>query len=609
LNNFGAKVGQIGRSLALVGTAVVAALGGAGKLFAATGDKLEKMSRRTGFTVEQLSALNFVASQNSVSLDQLAKSIKKMQQNIVNANNGLSTQVREFDKLGISMEALEGLNPVQQFARIGSAIQKVEDPTKRAGIAVNLFGRQAEAMLQIFSDAATPIDQLIARAQELGIIIDGKAAKSAVALTDAMDELLSVIKITIFNIGGAVAPIFTEMAKSFTDAAVNVGNWVRENKGLVVGLLKMGGAVLGVGAALITFSVAIKGVAFALGGAAAAIGVMKVALTGLTAAFTLLLSPIGIAVTALGFFAAEMVITSDRGQRAFEDLGDTVNQTIKGISDAMATGDITRATEILWASIKLLWLQGTGELRRIWEEFEFFIQSNFLGALESGADALAGVFESTFNGILALARTTVRLTLNAIVGLVRAAESIVSKLPGYETITGGANVSGALDNIGEKITQEFLAPIKIERQGIGLVELERIERDQNLANVERNIRDARRELDNLTSEAGAKRTARDLVSEFENVLPGGLSFKTGGLSDEAKKLTNAFEGAGDQIKQQIQEAQETRGEAVGGFRLSNLSALGLGSSVQEQQLAALKNIEKSSKRTEDNTREGGIILT
>ena len=62
LRAFGAGVQRLGRQFTLMGAAMLASLAGAAKHFASYGDQLAKMSKRTGVSVEALSALRFAAA-------------------------------------------------------------------------------------------------------------------------------------------------------------------------------------------------------------------------------------------------------------------------------------------------------------------------------------------------------------------------------------------------------------------------------------------------------------------------------------------------------------------------------------------------------------------
>src|SRR5690606_31984009 len=81
MQKWGAAIGVIGAGL--VGTFLKAA-----DSFAKAGDRLDKMSKRTGVSVEALSALDFAASQSGTSLEAVEKAVRGMSRNLVDAERG-----------------------------------------------------------------------------------------------------------------------------------------------------------------------------------------------------------------------------------------------------------------------------------------------------------------------------------------------------------------------------------------------------------------------------------------------------------------------------------------------------------------------------------------
>ena len=66
LEAFGAGLRSVGTRLAGIGAGAVAALLGTAKAFSDTGDMLDKMSQRTGVSVEALSELGFAADLSGI---------------------------------------------------------------------------------------------------------------------------------------------------------------------------------------------------------------------------------------------------------------------------------------------------------------------------------------------------------------------------------------------------------------------------------------------------------------------------------------------------------------------------------------------------------------
>jgi len=72
----------------------------------------------------------------------------------------LSTAVDALEDLGLTFKDLDGLSPEQQFKLLADRISQVEDPTRKAAIAMSLFGRTGTNLLPMFAAGAKGIEAL-----------------------------------------------------------------------------------------------------------------------------------------------------------------------------------------------------------------------------------------------------------------------------------------------------------------------------------------------------------------------------------------------------------------------------------------------------------------
>ena len=158
---------------AIVGFAV-----GAIKNFADVGDELDKMSKRTGFSVEALGELRFAAEQSGASIGDIEKSLKRMASTVQDAGNGLSTATDAMDALGITIDQVQGKNPEEQFEVFAEALANVENASERAALAQDIFGRSGTALLPLLADGTEGMAALRQQARDLGIVMSGDAAAS-----------------------------------------------------------------------------------------------------------------------------------------------------------------------------------------------------------------------------------------------------------------------------------------------------------------------------------------------------------------------------------------------------------------------------------------------
>jgi hypothetical protein len=385
LKAFGDRIRNFGLKIAGLGTAMLTPMLGAAKAFSSMGDQVAKMAKRTGLSVEALSELRFVASQTGTEFESLEMGFRRMQRSIYDAGRGLSTAKDALADLGLRFEDLDGLSPEEQFKLLGEAISRIEDPTKKAAIAMTLFGRTGTNLLPMFARGAKGIEELQEEARRLGLTMSAEDAKAAEDFTDALDKLWKVVKMGVFRVGAALAPVLQRLTDTITGVATKISAWIDQNRQLIVTVMQVAAAILAGGLALAALGTVISGLGSAL-------GVLITVVTGVATVFKLLagviaflLSPIGLVIAAVAALGAYLVYATGMGGKALTWLGEKFNvlkedalTAYQGIADALAAGDIALAARILWLTLKMEWTRGINFLEKVWLNFRnFFIRIGY----------------------------------------------------------------------------------------------------------------------------------------------------------------------------------------------------------------------------------------
>ncbi|MBP7746997.1 MAG: phage tail tape measure protein [Phycisphaerae bacterium] len=402
LRAFGEGVRSVGLKLGALGSAALTFLGGTVKAFVDTGDALDEMSARTGVSVETLSELGWAADLAGTDLETLETGLRKMQKVVTEAATGSKSATEALARLGLSVTDLINLNPEQQFKLIADRLSKVQDPTLRAALAMEVFGKSGTRLLPLLADGARGLEEYQRKARELGLTVSTETAKDAAALADTLDTLWRVLKQSAFTIGAALAPTIKDLGDAVTRAVVRVTEWLRQNKALIVTALQVAAAVTAVGVGLIVAGTLISGVGAVFGWLATVVTGIGAAFGAIGTALAAIISPIGLVITAAVALGTTLLVVTGAGSDALTWLGeqfgrlrDTVYKVMGGIADALAAGDINLAAQILWLSLKLAWQQGVAALNRAWLEAKRFFLSvaygmwyGALAAAEIGFHAL-----------------------------------------------------------------------------------------------------------------------------------------------------------------------------------------------------------------------------
>lgn len=382
---FGSSIRTLGLKTVALGSAILAPLAASAKLFAGYGDSVAKMARRTGLSVEALSELQYAAGQSGVDVADLENGLRRMQRTVFDAGRGLKSATDALGSLGLGVADLAGLAPEDQFKLLADRISRVDDPTRRAAMAMQLFGRSGTQLLPLFASGAQGIEALQAEARRLGLTMSAEDAKAAEVFSDTLSRLWLVVSMGVFHVGAALAPTLEALAERFTRVAMALSDWIKENRGFIVSALKLGAVILGVGIALTVLGTVISGIGSAFGILASVIGAVLPVLKVLVAAIAFLASPVGIVIAAVVALGAYILKVTGLGAKALDWLGDKfqalkerVLKVFKGIADALAAGDIALAAKIMWMMVKAEWTRGINFIEKGWLNFRnFFIKIGY----------------------------------------------------------------------------------------------------------------------------------------------------------------------------------------------------------------------------------------
>ena len=590
LKAFGAGVRQVGLRLIALGAAALIPLGIAIKVFAKAGDELEKMSRRTGISVEALSELGFAAEQSGADLETVEKGVKTMQRAIVDLGRGLSTQVDAFGALGLTLKDVQNLSPEQQFKLIAERLSKVTDATKRAGIAAQLFGRAGTRLLPLFEDGAAGMEALQAEARRLGLTISTKTAKDAANLTDAFNRVRKVLKVTAIVIGAALAPSMEKIAAFVTRVVIKANDWIKQNRQLVVTIAKVALGVVGAGVALLALSLALGLVGFAFGGLAAIVTVVGGVIGTVIAVLGAILSPIGLVVGAIGLAIAAFLKFSGVGQIAidflkekFASLSAIVGKTLGGISDAFAAGDIGLAAKILWNGVKVAFLEGIKEIQKTFADGLTILQltwSNLLASMLTAWVTVTSKFKSIWEKV----------------------QNFLAK--GFLELFGlfdkSLDVKEGKQQLDDQSKDNLEALSKQTTDALDKIDQDQSDRtkdilDKATAKMEERrkaLEQAKEDLDAAINEARNKKNAANAADA------GGKS-----LVDRFQELQDKLNSVGDSMAAQVGKT-----EVRGTFNALAVQGLAGASGAANRTAAATEQTARNTKRLNDTIRTSGLAF-
>ena len=272
LKFFGTGLSTFGRGVMAYGSKMMAfaGMGLAGvtyvtKRFIDLGDALNKMSARTGATVEWLSAMSFGAERSGATIEALEQAIRKLNKAIAEAQNGNRTPYEVFRRLRIDPTSMEfkSMDAGAQFELVARRLNEVQSQAEKTRLAMALFEEGGVMLLPLLGD----IDRLKEKAKELGIIMTKEQADTAAALLDAWTNLKYQLNAIFMSLGEAIAPALKQVVTWLSRMVKPIQSFVNEHRELFIMLAKglalfliLGGTIATVGAILGGMGLALKSI-------------------------------------------------------------------------------------------------------------------------------------------------------------------------------------------------------------------------------------------------------------------------------------------------------------------------------------------------------------
>ena len=269
LKYFGTGLSTFGRGVMTYGSKMMAfaGMGLAGvtyvtKRFIDLGDALNKMSARTGATVEWLSAMSFGAERSGATIEMLEQAIRKLNKAIAEAQQGNRTPYEVFRRLRIDPSSMEfrNMDAGAQFELVARRLNEVQSQAEKTRLAMALFEEGGVMLLPLLGD----IDRLKEKARELGIIMTKEQADTAAALLDAWTYFKYQLNDIFMSLGEAIAPALKQVVTWLSKMVKPIQSFVNEHRELFIMLSKGLALFLILGGAIATVGVILGGMGLAL---------------------------------------------------------------------------------------------------------------------------------------------------------------------------------------------------------------------------------------------------------------------------------------------------------------------------------------------------------
>lgn len=240
----GNLAGFLGKPLALLAGSGLFSIKSAVSTFTQLGDSIDKAAQRAGVGVVEIQKLQYAAGLGGSSAEAMEGALTKLgqQMNLAAAGGG-----KEFgallQHLGIRLKDAGGRvrSSADVMRELAEAMKNNADPAARLQIATIAFGKAGSGMIPVLSGGAKALDEMGARAEKLGLILDKDTVAKAAAFNDQLSELRQLTQVTSAKIGAALAPALQKIIPQLEQI-------INDNRDLIAQSLAQ--IVEGIGAAI-----------------------------------------------------------------------------------------------------------------------------------------------------------------------------------------------------------------------------------------------------------------------------------------------------------------------------------------------------------------------
>ena len=189
VNNLTGRLQELGN--VLMGGAAVVALRSFVNDIAHAGDELHNASIALGLNTEQLQTWRAAAGQAGVGAEQLTPAIQAVRRNADAARIAGGQMARDFRTLGVQIRGEHGgLRATDEILRdMAEGFATVQDPGRRAAIAMRLMGEQGARLLPVLEQGAEGVDAAAEAFEALGGGMSEEAIEAAREYTAATRSL------------------------------------------------------------------------------------------------------------------------------------------------------------------------------------------------------------------------------------------------------------------------------------------------------------------------------------------------------------------------------------------------------------------------------------
>ena len=212
--------------------------------------ELQKIADRLGTSITFISRIKVAAVVSNMSMNELEQAFAAFQRNMETFSQGVGESKATFEGLGITPEMLLGWGTLEnQMVNIIGRLAQIEDPSKRAGAAMRIFGEQGRKLIPLVNANVESFQALLEMSDFLGLTLDEDAGRSLDATRDNFRLLYEQINAVWNKLAADLGPELQHFTTELIVAFKTIVDLVTANEDLSSSFQWIGDSVKSVASA------------------------------------------------------------------------------------------------------------------------------------------------------------------------------------------------------------------------------------------------------------------------------------------------------------------------------------------------------------------------
>lgn len=462
----GTKLESAGRAMQGLSTAAAAVAASIGALTvksAKWADDVVTGAKVYSMSTKELQKYQAAAELVDVSADSIAKTHRKLERNMLNAQLGSKKQALAFEELGIAYQNADGSlrDGETVWQETIDALSKMENETERDAYAMALMGRAATDLNPLIEDGAEGYKLLTEAMQKYDLeFVDDETLQKANDFNDLLDVMKSVGAIAFQQLGTQLAAYLAPAMEKVVDLVGQLARWFAnlspQTQAIIAGIAAVVAVLspLLIGLGKISFAISsilslMATIGPAISGAVAAFGPWMIVIAAVIAAGVLLYKHWDEIKAKAAELKAKLVET-------WNNIKTSITNAIEALKKALADkwNAIKSQAESIWNAIK-------SAASSAWNAVKTAITTpidTLKGSLSTLWNSIKSAASTAWNSIKSAASTAWSAIKSAMTDPIEKArdtiKGIIDKIKGFFPISIG-NVVGNLKLPHFKISGKF----------------------------------------------------------------------------------------------------------------------------------------------------------